>query len=283
MDSSSKIGGNFKVSPNPAWLKERDAVYEAVKERRVKEMANKKQEPITVILPDGSERTVDKAGEPFLSWKSSPYDVAVSISQGLADSVVVALITWGDKIDYDPEEVGDAAVDTMADAMEGGDEVTGSSANKPELWDLTRPLVGNVKRVEFLKFDDPKAKMTFWHSSAHMLGEALEHLYGGYLTIGPPVASGFYYDMYCGAAVLSDADYAKVDKEVQKNVIKKKQKFERMVVTKEEVRDGGGWRGRRRDRAKRRHIDYQECSARRYAPRVTNPRMSPTTRLLPSS
>ena len=112
-------------------------------------------------MPDGTEKTACKDGSPFVSWKTTPYDVAVSISQGLADSVVVALITWsGDKIDYIADEVGDAAVDTMADAMEGQaeDEEAVNAINKPELWDMTRPLVGNVGRMEFLKFGDEKVR-----------------------------------------------------------------------------------------------------------------------------
>ena len=74
----------------------------------------------------------------------------------------------------------------------------------------------------------------FWHSSAHMLGEALEHLYGSLLTIGPPLTNGFYYDSYMGSTSISDADYKGIDKEV-KDIAKKKQKFERLVVTKEEA------------------------------------------------
>ncbi|GMH54615.1 hypothetical protein TrRE_jg125, partial [Triparma retinervis] len=238
MSGNVKIGGDFTKTPNPQWLKDRDEVYKKVKERRTKEIEGKMNSPITVVMPDGTEKTACKDGSPFVSWKTTPYDVAVSISQGLADSVVVALITWsGDKIDYIADEVGDAAVDTMADAMEGQaeDEEAVNAINKPELWDMTRPLVGNVGRMEFLKFGDEKAKMVFWHSSAHMLGEALEHLYGGYLTIGPPVKSGFYYDMYVGSEVLTEEDYKKIDTEVSKQIIKKKQKFERMVVTKDEA------------------------------------------------
>jgi threonyl-tRNA synthetase len=78
----------------------------------------------------------------------------------------------------------------------------GESLNiKPLLWDMNRPLVGNVAKLEFLKFEtDADAKTVFWHSSAHMLGEALEHLYGCRLTIGPPLKGGFYYDSYMGTS-----------------------------------------------------------------------------------
>lgn len=80
---------------------------------------------------------------------------------------------------------------------------------------MTRPLVGTVKKLEFVKFAEEKDGMTvFWHSSAHILGEAIEHLYGGYLTIGPPVSSGFYYDCYLGDGSVSEEDYKVLEKEV---------------------------------------------------------------------
>lgn len=63
------------------------------------------------------------------------------------------------------------------------------------LWDLDRPLESDSK-VELLKFDDPEAQAVFWHSTAHMLGEALERVYGGCLCYGPPIENGFYYDMW---------------------------------------------------------------------------------------
>jgi len=89
-------------------------------------------------------------------------------------------------------------MDAMADGgVETGDASAGG--NKTFLWDMTRPLVGNVSKLELLKFEnDQDAKTVFWHSSAHMMGEALEHLYGCKLTIGPPLAGGFYYDSYMG-------------------------------------------------------------------------------------
>lgn len=105
------------------------------------------------------------------------------------------------------------------------------------LWDMKRPLVGNVSKLEFLKFEnDPDAKTTFWHSSAHMLGEALEHSFGSRLTIGPPLSGGFYYDSFMGTNSLSEDDYKTIESEVQK-ITKSKQPFERMVVTKEEALD----------------------------------------------
>jgi len=64
-----------------------------------------------------------------------------------------------------------------------------------ELWDLERPLEGSCS-LQLLKFDDEEAQAVFWHSSAHILGEAMERVYGGCLCYGPPIQDGFYYDMF---------------------------------------------------------------------------------------
>lgn len=106
--------------------------------------------------------------------------------------------------DYDPEEDGMGGVDTLAESMADGGLDAAEEDDKSKmtvLWDMTRPLVGSVSKMEFLKFeDDQDARTVFWHSSAHVMGEALERLYGSRLTIGPPLAGGFYYDSYMGDA-----------------------------------------------------------------------------------
>ena len=64
-----------------------------------------------------------------------------------------------------------------------------------QLWDLERPLECDTN-LKLLKFDDDEGKAVFWHSTAHLMGEAMELAYGGCLCYGPPIESGFYYDMY---------------------------------------------------------------------------------------
>eukprot|EP00061_Rhincodon_typus_P006638 g27490.t1 len=64
-----------------------------------------------------------------------------------------------------------------------------------ELWDLLRPLEADSS-VELLEFDNEAAKAVYWHSSAHLLGAAMEHLYGGLLCRGPPTEYGFFYDIF---------------------------------------------------------------------------------------
>ncbi|KAL7570215.1 hypothetical protein ACA910_020642 [Epithemia clementina (nom. ined.)] len=226
---------------NPAWLKQRCSVYDTIKERRNAELQSKEQVPITVTMPDGKVLEKDKADEPFMAWKTTPYDVAITISQGLADNATVARVTYSSFVkDYSAFEDGMEGEDMLSDAMaDGGVEQDtansdGNSEQKTLLWDMSRPLVGEVAKMEFLKFgEDKDANTVFWHSSAHIMGEALEHLYGCKLTIGPPLAGGFYYDSFMGSDALREDDYVDVEKEVGK-IVKEKQKFERMVITKEE-------------------------------------------------
>lgn len=211
MDTSAKrlIGGDSFVAreANPEWIKKRDEIYATIKGRRVEELSTKTPVDITVTMPDGKMIAEDKEGAKFQAWKTSPYDVAVTISQGLADASAVARVTYEKFVDdYSPAEDGMEGEDTLMDAMADltlDDEASG----KTMLWDMTRPLVGPVSKLEFCKFDDDRdAKTVFWHSSAHMLGEALEHLYGCKLTIGPPLAGGFYYDSYMGKESLKEDD-----------------------------------------------------------------------------
>jgi threonyl-tRNA synthetase len=128
--------------------------------------------------------------------------VAATIARGLADNTSVARVTYTAYVsDYNPEEDGMGGVDTLAESM-AELEINDADEDKSKLtmlWDMTRPLVGSVSKMEFLKFeDDVDARTVFWHSSAHVMGEALERLYGSRLTIGPPLAGGFYYDSYMG-------------------------------------------------------------------------------------
>lgn len=211
MDTDKKlIGGDsfLQRTKNPEWLQKREEVYAQIKARREAELATKKPVDITVTMPDGNVLSENKEGEKFQAWKTSPYDVAVKISQGLADAATVARVTYESYVeDYSPAEDGMEGEDTLMDAMADGGVEQDSKSEKTMLWDMTRPLVGPVAKLEFLKFnDDQDAKTVFWHSSAHMMGEALENLYGCKLTIGPPLAGGFYYDSYMGKDAFREED-----------------------------------------------------------------------------
>lgn len=219
---TGKIGGPFTLSENPAYLAERIKLYESFAAKRAVVLEGKPRTPLTVTLPDGSV----KEG---MAWVTTPYDIAAGISQGLADSAIVAKIKFTESVDT--SELGLLKV-------EDGLDVEGSSATRGEggdamLWDLTRPLLGSCT-LQLLKFDDPEAKAVFWHSSAHMLGQALEKKYGAHLTIGPPVQDGFYYDCYMGDHGVSPTEFKDLESLVGKSA-KAKERFERLVVTKEEA------------------------------------------------
>ncbi|KRT80944.1 hypothetical protein AMK59_5632, partial [Oryctes borbonicus] len=132
--SAGDKSGVCELNPWPAYIQERLTLWDKLKAQYDAEIASKPNNPITVTLPDG------KAIE-ALSWKTTAYDVARGISQGLADNTVIAKVNG-------------------------------------VLWDLDRPLEADCK-LELLKFEEAEAQGVFWHSSAHILGEACERIYGG--------------------------------------------------------------------------------------------------------
>lgn len=90
-------------------------------------------------------------------------------------------------------------------------EVLASSVNGQE-WDLSRPISEDAS-LKLFKWDDPEGKHAFWHSSAHLLAEALQELYPGVkFGIGPAIENGFYYDIDPGEHKLTDEDFAKIEK-----------------------------------------------------------------------
>jgi len=91
------------------------------------------------------------------SYETTPMQIAADISKSLAGEIVIAKVNG-------------------------------------ELWDLDRPLESSCK-LEFLKFDHEEGRAVYWHSSAHVLGEAAERHYGCLLSHGPPTQDGFFYDM----------------------------------------------------------------------------------------
>jgi threonyl-tRNA synthetase len=83
-----------------------------------------------------------------------------------------------------------------------------------QVWDATRPISEDAS-LQLLTWADNDGKSTFWHSSAHLLAEAVESLYPGVkFWVGPPVENGFYYDMDLGDRQLSEEDLAKLEKKM---------------------------------------------------------------------
>ncbi|KAF0296217.1 Threonine--tRNA ligase, cytoplasmic [Amphibalanus amphitrite] len=185
----AKASSVKELNPWPAYIQERLALWDRLKAKADAEVAAKEPQKITVTLPDGKE----VEGQ---SWRTTPYDVAKGISQGLADNTVIAKVNG-------------------------------------ELWDLDRPLEGDAT-LQLLKFDSDEGKYVFWHSTAHILGEAMERVYGGCLCYGPPIEEGFYYDMHLEDGQVSSQDFDAIET-VMKSAIKEKQTFERLEISKEDL------------------------------------------------
>ena len=82
--------------------------------------------------------------------------------------------------------------------------------------DMMRPIEEDAS-VKFYKWEDEEGKHAFWHTSSHLLAEALEALYPGIkFGIGPAIENGFYYDVDLGDQKLSDEDLANIEKEMRK-------------------------------------------------------------------
>lgn len=178
-----------ELKPWPAYIEERNKLWDKCKEESIAEIAAKPRSAIKVTLPDGKQ--VDAT-----SWETTPYDVAKGISQGLADNTVISKVNG-------------------------------------EVWDLDRVLEYDCT-LQLLKFDDPDAQAVFWHSSAHIMGEAMERIYGGHLCYGPPIESGFYYDMSLDGDGISTNDYPVLEGLV-KQIVKEKQPFERLEMKKADL------------------------------------------------
>ncbi|GBG27792.1 Threonine--tRNA ligase, cytoplasmic [Hondaea fermentalgiana] len=213
-----RLGGEFAFSENPEFIAARQAKYEELKARKDEEYKAMPREAIKVTLPDGA--VVDGT-----SYETSPMDIANGISVGLAQSCVVAKVFY-------TRRVGDTVVIADSSGFEE-DEEGEAEVNKGELWDMERPLEGDCK-LELLKFGEREANMVFWHSSAHILGECIECELGSHLTVGPPVDPGFYYDTYVGSEGITEDKKKKLEAKAKK-IIKEKQKFERIVLTKDEA------------------------------------------------
>lgn len=144
---------------------------------------------INITLPDGAVRQYEKG--------ASAFDIAKSISEGLARKIIAA-------------------------------QVNG------EVWDISRPIQQNAS-LKLLTFNDNEGRTTFWHSSAHLMAEAVEQLYPGVkFWVGPAVDNGFYYDMDLGDRKLAEEDLQTLEKKMNE-LAKQNNKFERKEISKDEA------------------------------------------------
>jgi threonyl-tRNA synthetase len=104
-----------------------------------------------------------------------------------------------------------------------------------EMWDMTRPITADAT-INFYKWDSDEGKHAFWHSSAHLLAEALQELYPGIqFGIGPAIENGFYYDVVpANGENIKEADFPKIEKKMLE-LAREKQAIVRRDVPKDEV------------------------------------------------
>lgn len=131
-------------------------------------------------------------------WITTPLDIAAQISKSLASNSLISRVNG-------------------------------------DLWDMTRPLEGDCD-LKLYNFDNDEGRDTFWHSSAHILGQALEMEYGCKLCIGPCTTrgEGFYYDAFYGELSLNEDHFKQIEAGAAKAVTEK-QPFERIEVTRQQA------------------------------------------------
>ncbi len=128
-------------------------------------------------------------------------------------------------------EQGVSAMDVAKSISEGlARKILAAEVNE-EVWDLTRPINEDAS-INFLNWSDEKAKATFWHSSAHLMAEAIEDTFPGVkFWVGPPIEKGFYYDVDLGDNVITETDLLKLEKKM-KELVKLNSSFIRKEISK---------------------------------------------------
>jgi len=128
-------------------------------------------------------------------------------------------------------EKGSSAMDVALSISEGLARNVLSATVNGEVWDSSRPIQEDAS-LTLHTWRDEVGKMTFWHSSAHLMAEALEALYPGIkLGIGPAIERGFYYDVDAGDYTFTPADLPKIEAKM-KELAKTKSTFDRKEVSK---------------------------------------------------
>ena len=120
-------------------------------------------------------------------------------------------------------------------------EVLAASVNG-EIWDLTRPINQDAA-IKLFKWEDEEGKHAFWHSSAHLMAEALQELYPGIkFGIGPAIENGFYYDVDPGEAVIKEGDFPAIEAKMLE-LVAKKEEIKRQDISKADALKMFGDRG----------------------------------------
>lgn len=118
-------------------------------------------------------------------------------------------------------ESGVTPLDVAKSISEGLARMILAASFNGEEWDISRPICSDGE-IQLFKWDDKEGKHAFWHTSAHLLAEALQELYDGIqFGIGPAIENGFYYDIDPGENVITSADFPKIEKKMQEIVARK--------------------------------------------------------------
>ena len=118
-------------------------------------------------------------------------------------------------------ESGVTPLDIAKSISEGLARMILAASFNGEEWDISRPICSDGE-IQIFKWDDKEGKHAFWHTSAHLLAEALQELYDGIqFGIGPAIENGFYYDIDPGENVITSADFPKIEKKMQEIVARK--------------------------------------------------------------
>lgn len=132
-------------------------------------------------------------------------------------------------------EKGVTSMDVALSISEGlARNVLAASVNG-EIWDASRPIDADAN-VKLFTWNDKEGKATYWHSSAHLMAEALEALYPGIkFGIGPAIDNGYYYDVDTGDIVLTPADLPKIEEKMLELARNKNQYIRKDVSKKDAV------------------------------------------------
>ena len=131
-------------------------------------------------------------------------------------------------------ESGTSAMDIAMGISEGLARNVLSASVNGEVWDANRAITTD-STLTLHTWNDKEGKSTFWHSSAHIMAEALEALYPGVkLGIGPAIDNGFYYDIDLGDRVLSSDELPNIEKKM-KELASQKMSFDRKEISKKEA------------------------------------------------
>jgi threonyl-tRNA synthetase len=131
-------------------------------------------------------------------------------------------------------EAGVSALDIAKSISEGlARKVLAANVNG-QVWDATRPINSDAT-LKLLTWTDPEGKSTFWHSSAHLMAEAVESLFPGVkFWVGPAVENGFYYDMDLGDRKMNEEDLAALEKKMNE-LAKQNNAYSRREISKPEA------------------------------------------------